>query len=65
MGTVRNTVSLAALDGKWQKKKQENPVRKTENIVCGQLAAMLEQKFDAEVYVADSSVDSVQIVAGE
>ena len=29
----------------------------TENIICGQLAAMLEQKFDVEAYVAENSVD--------
>ena len=29
----------------------------TENIVCGQLATMLERKFDIPIYVAESSVD--------
>ena len=32
----------------------------TENIICGQLAAMLDERFDAAVYVADSSTDIVQ-----
>lgn len=34
----------------------------TENIICGQLAVMLEQRFDATVYVAESSVDSVECI---
>lgn len=34
----------------------------TENIICGQLAAMLDERFDAAVYVADSSVDSASYV---
>ena len=34
----------------------------TENIICGQLAAMLEQKFDVAVYVAESSVDLASYV---
>ena len=32
----------------------------TENIICGQLAAMLDKRFDVTVYVAESSVDIVQ-----
>ena len=35
-GTVRNTVSLASLDSKWQQKKQQNPVRKTEEMTAEQ-----------------------------
>lgn len=34
----------------------------TENIICGQLAVMLEQRFDATVYIAESSVDPVSYV---
>ena len=34
----------------------------TENIICGQIAAMLEQKFDVEVYVAENSVDLASYV---
>lgn len=32
----------------------------TENIICGQLAAMLDKRFDVTVYVAESSMDIVQ-----
>ena len=32
----------------------------TENIICGQLAAMLDKRFDVTVYVAESSTDIVQ-----
>ena len=29
-GTVRNTLNLASMDGRWQQKKQENPIKKNE-----------------------------------
>lgn len=34
----------------------------TENIICGQLAAMLDERFDAAVYVAESSLDLASYV---
>lgn len=36
LGTVRNTVNIASLNGKWQQKKQENPVKKDEELTAQQ-----------------------------
>ena len=36
MGTVRNTLNLASLEGKWQQKKQQNPVKKDDELTADQ-----------------------------
>ena len=46
MGTVRNTLNLTSLNAKWQQKKQEDPVKKTENMTAGQIQL---QRFQEEL----------------
>ena len=45
-GTVRNTLSLASLDSKWQQKKQQNPTKKSEEMTADQLQL---QRFQEEL----------------
>ena len=64
-GTVRNTLTLTALDSKWQQKKQENPTKKTENMTADQLQL---QRFQEELKKARENKSpeiAAKLMAGE
>lgn len=64
-GTVRNSVNLAALNSKWQQKKQENPIKKNdENLTAGQRELQRFQEQLKEMRENKSPDINAKLMAG-